>query len=90
MDSKQASRNSVHEMVPLGTSTEALIYAIAPKTEQPPADSDLVPVKFTVISSRKRTVLLAILVIVVVIATVFVGIFLSQRIKKDKDESQRK
>lgn len=90
MDSKQASKNSVHEMVPIGTSTEALIYAIAPKTEQLSADPDLVPVKFTVISSRKRTVLLATLAIAVVIAAIFVGIFLSQRIKnKDKEESQQ-
>ncbi|XP_067046091.1 cartilage intermediate layer protein 2-like isoform X3 [Acropora muricata] len=89
MDSKQASSNSVHEMVTLGTSTEALIYAATSETEQPPADPDLVPVKFTVISSRKRTVLLATLIIVVVIATIFVGIFLSQHINnKDKDESQ--
>ena len=91
MDSEQASRNSVHEMVPLGTSTEALIYAATSKTKQPPADPDHVPVKFIVISSRKRTLLLATLVIVLVIAAVFVGIFLSQRIKnKDKEGSQRK
>ena len=91
MDSKEASKNSVHEMVPLGTSTEALIYEITSKTEQPSADPDIVPVKFTTKSSRKRTVLFATLVIVVVLAAVFVGIFLSQRFKnKDMEESQRK
>ena len=85
------SRNSVHEMVSLGTSTEALIYEITSNTEQPPADPDLVPVKFTAVSSRKRAVALATVVIVIVIAAVFVGIFLSQRNKnKDKEESQRK
>lgn len=91
MDSKQASKSSVHEMVALGTSTEALIYERTSKTEQPPADPDLVPAKFTAVSSRKRTVILATVVIVIVIAAVFVGIFLSQRNKnKDKEESQRK
>lgn len=78
-------------MVPLGTSKEALIHEITFKTEQPPADPDLVPVKFSVKSSRKGRILLATLVIVVVIVAVFVPIFVSKHIKnKEKEESLSK
>ena len=77
-------------MVPLGTSKETLINEITSKTEQLPADLDLVPVKYSVKSSQKTRVLLATLVIVVVIVAVFVGIFVSKDIKnKDKEQSQR-
>ena len=91
MDSKQSSKRSVHEMVPLGTSKEALIHELTSKTEQPLADPNIVPVKCSVTSTRKTIVLLVILVIVVAIVTVFVGIFVSKHIKnKDKEGNQRK
>ena len=91
MDSKQPSKYSVHEIVPLGTCKETLIHEITSKTEQPPADPDLMPVKFSVKSTRKNKVLLATLVIVLVIVAVFVGIFVSKHIQnKDKEQRQRK
>ena len=76
-------------MVPVETSNEAPIHKIASKTEQTPANPNLVPVK----STQKRRVLLAIFVITVVliVAAVFVGIFVPKHNKnRDKKKSQRK
>ena len=79
---------SVHEMVPLGTSTEALIHEISSETEQPPVDPDLVTVKFSRNSNRK---IIITLVIIVIIGAVLVGTFVSNDTKKkDKEKSQRK
>ena len=76
-----------------GASKEAPIQEVTSKTEQPPADPNLVPVKFCVKLSRKTCIcicLLATLVIVVIVA-VPVAIFVSKHIKnKDKEEIQGK
>ena len=54
MDSKQSSKYCVNEMVPLGTSKEALIHfhETMLQTENQPANSDFVPVKLSNKSSR--------------------------------------
>ena len=89
MNSKQSLNYCVNEMVPLGTSREAVIHEITSKGEQPPADLDLV--KFSAKPTRKTTVLLAIFVIAVVVFAVFVGIFVSNHFKnKEKEGSKRK
>lgn len=92
MDSKQPSKCCINEMGPLtGTSKEAPTHEVTSKTEQPPADPNLVPVKFCVKLSRKTCICICLLValVIVVIVAVPVAIFVSKNIKnKDKEEIQ--
>lgn len=81
-------------MVPLaGASKEAPIQEVTSKTEQPPADPNLVPVKFCVKLSRKACICICLLttLVILVIVAVPVAIFVSKNIKnKDKEEIQGK
>lgn len=92
MESKQPSNCCSNEMVPLaGASKEAPIQEVTSKTEQPPADPNLVPVKFCVKLSRKACICICLLttLVIVVIVAVPVAIFVSKNIKnKDKEEIQ--
>ncbi|XP_015766089.1 PREDICTED: uncharacterized protein LOC107344918 [Acropora digitifera] len=92
MDSKQPSKCCINEMGPLtGTSKEAPIHEVTSKTEQPPADPNLVPVKFCVKLSQKACICICLLttLVIVVIVAVPVAIFVSKNIKnKDKEKIQ--
>lgn len=89
MDSKQSSKYCVNEMVPLGTSKEALIYVQETmlRTENQPANPDIIPVKLSRKSSRKTAaILIAISVIMIVIIAVFVGTFVTKNYAKGKEK----
>ena len=96
MDSKQSSKYCVNEMVPLGTSKEALIHfhETMLQTENQPANSDFVPVKLSNKSSRiTAAIVIVISVIVIVIMAVFVGISVTKTYaakSKEKDNGNRK
>lgn len=93
MDSKQSSKYSVNEMVPLGTSKEALVYVHETilKTEQQPANPEFIPVKLSKKSSRKAAaVAIALSVIVIVIIAVLVGTFVSKNYAKSKEKENGK
>lgn len=97
MDSKQSSKYCVNEMVPLGTSKEALIHfhETMLQTENQPANSDFIPVKLSKKSSRKTAaILIAIsVIIVIVIIAVFVGTYVTKTYatkRKKKENGNRK
>ena len=96
MDSKQSSKYCVNEMVPLGTSKEALIYAHETilQTENQPPNPDFIPVKLSRKSGRKTAaILIAISVIVIVIIAVFGGTFVTKNYaakRKEKENGNRK
>ena len=77
MDSKESSKYCVNEMVSFGTSKESLIYKTTSKAKKPPVNPDLATVTFSVKSTRKTTVFLAILVIAVALVAFFGGPFVS-------------
>ena len=94
MDSKQSSKYCVNEMVPLGTSKEALIYVHETmlQTENQPADPDFIPVNLSRKSSRKTAAIL-IVISVIVIIVVFGGTFVTKNYaakRKEKENGNRK